>query len=481
MKNLTLIIQLLTCCLLLMAIAVNKNQKILGIAAFIFPFFGKKGHYCAWMCPMGSCQELLGRIVPYNVKISPKTIQTLTEFREMLWILIMAIMCLGIGFELLDYELFAAFLFEQASVPLLVVAMLFAAMSMVVQRPYCRFITKQKGETSTEPSTAAAPQKTLFDETSIGPMQMKNRFVRASVSDPTPNGKVTDKLLNLYESLAKGGVGTILTGYTVVGRNEKNMNILAMYDGTFIEGGRRLTDLVHSHGSNILMQLVSVGSGYSSRTAPDGELMGASAVKNLHTGITPKEMTEEDIRNTINEFAAAALRAKQAGFDGVEIHACHGYLLHQFATPYYNRRTDNYGGSRENRYRLTIEVYEAIRRAVGEDFPVWIKVQSEDHFEQGVTHEDCLYLCRELAKRRIDAIEVSGPFTEYKMNTTYFKEMADKIARETSVPVIVTGGNRIYEEMEKMINETAIDYVGMARPLMTQPDLINQFAAKYKH
>lgn len=342
-------------------------------------------------------------------------------------------------------------------------------------------ITKQKGETSTEPSTAAAPQKTLFDETSIGPMQMKNRFVRASVNDPTPNGKVTDELLNLYESLAKGGVGTILTGYTVVGRNEKNMNILAMYDDTFIEGGRRLTDLVHSHGSNILMQLVSVGSGYSSRTAPDGELMGASAVKNLHTGITPKEMTEEDIRNTINEFAAAALRAKQAGFDGVEIHACHGYLLHQFATPYYNRRTDNYGGSRENRYRLTIEVYEAIRRAVGEDFPVWIKVQSEDHFEQGVTHEDCLYLCRELAKRRIDAIEVSGPFTEYKMNTAYFKEMADKIARETSVPVIVTGGNRIYEEMEKMINETAIDYVGMARPLMTQPDLINQFAAKYKH
>lgn len=312
-------------------------------------------------------------------------------------------------------------------------------------------------------------------------MQMKNRFVRASVSDPTPNGKVTNKLLNLYESLAKGGVGTILTGYTVVGWNEKNMNILAMYDDTFIEGGRRLTDLVHSHGSNILMQLVSVGSGYSSRTAPDGELMGASAVKNLHTGITPKEMTEEDIRNTINEFAAAALRAKQAGFDGVEIHACHGYLLHQFATPYYNRRTDNYGGSRENRYRLTIEVYEAIRRAVGEDFPVWIKVQSEDHFEQGVTHEDCLYLCRELAKRRIDAIEVSGPFTEYKMNIAYFKEMADKIARETSVPVIVTGGNRIYEEMEKMINETAIDYVGMARPLMTQPDLINQFAAKYKH
>ncbi len=329
-------------------------------------------------------------------------------------------------------------------------------------------------------STVGITPKTLFDETSIGSMRLKNRFVRASVEDPTPNGQVTEKLLNRYEALAKGGVGTILTGYTLIDRKEKNKNILAMYDDTFIEGCKRLTDVVHNHDCHILMQLVSLGSAYSSPVASDGEIMGASAVKNLRTGIIPKEMTTTDIGNTVAAFAAAALRAKQAGFDGVEIHACHGFLLHQFATPYYNRRSDNYGGNRENRYRITLEVYEAIRRAVGEDFSVWAKVQSQDNFDQGVTHEDCLYICRELGKRGIDAIEISGNFTDFKMNTAYFKEIADKVATETAVPVIVTGGNRIYEEMEKMINETQIDYVGMARPLIPQPDLINRFAEKYK-
>lgn len=339
---------------------------------------------------------------------------------------------------------------------------------------------KQKGEIKMETSTVGITPKTLFDETFIGSMRLKNRFVRASVEDPTLSGKVTDKLLNRYETLAKGGVGTILTGYTLVDRNEKSKNILAMYDDTFIEGCKKLTDVVHSHDCNILMQLVCLGSAYSSRGVSDGEIMGASPVENLRTGIIPKEMTAADIRNTIAEFAAAALRAKQAGFDGVEIHACHGFLLHQFATSYYNRRSDNYGGNRENRYRITLEVYEAVRRAVGENFSVWIKVQSQDNFDQGVTHEDCLYICRELGKRGIDAIEISGNFTDFKMNTAYFREIADKVATETTVPVIVTGGNRIYEEMEKMINETRIDYVGMARPLISQPDLIHRFAEKYK-
>lgn len=186
-------------------------------------------------------------------------------------------------------------------------------------------------------------------------------------------------------------------------------------------------------------------------------------------------MTVEDIHRIEKAFAEAALRVKKAGFDGVEIHACHGYLLHQFATSYYNRRSDNYGGNRENRYRMTIETYDAIRQAVGEDFQIWIKVQSQDKFEGGVTNDDCLYLCTELAHRGIDAIEISGNFSDFRGNTAYFRDIADKIARATSVPIIVTGGNRDYEEMEKMINETGIEYVGMARPLISQPDLINRF------
>lgn len=200
-----------------------------------------------------------------------------------------------------------------------------------------------------------------------------------------------------------------------------------------------------------------------------------SAVANLKTGITPKEMTTEEIKRLVNKFAQAAIRAKKSGFDGVEIQASHGYLLHQSATPYYNRRTNEYGGSRENRCRLTEEVYEAIRKAVGDDFPIWIKVHSEDIFEGGVTHEDSLYICQELDKRGINAIEISGDFWSGRGNKAYYKEIVSKVAEQISAPVIVTGGNRDFDEMEKMINETSIDYLGIARPLMQSPEMINKY------
>ena len=341
-------------------------------------------------------------------------------------------------------------------------------------------ISKQNNMSNTisskDSTTISSNTKKLFDETHIGNMKLKNRFIRASVQDRTSTGEVTDKIVEHYVSLAKGGVGTILTGYTLINPSEKGMNIMAMYDDTFIAGTSKLTEAVHRNGSNILMQLVYVGSGFGAnpQTAPTS-ILGASAIKNLYTGLTPKEMTLEDIQEIQQNFVDAAVRAKDAGFDGIEIHAAHGYLLHQFATPYYNRRTDIYGGSRENRYRMTIETYEAIRKAVGKEFQIWIKVQSQDGIKDGVTHEDCLYLCKELAKRNIDAIEISGNFSDYKGNTAYFKDIAAKIADETSVPIIVTGGNRIYEDMEKMINDTKIEYVGMARPLISNPDLINQF------
>lgn len=229
-------------------------------------------------------------------------------------------------------------------------------------------------------------RKTLFDKTSIGSMQLKNRFIRASVGDHSFAGKLTDRIIDRYAALAKGGVGSILTGYTLIDESEKNMNILSMYNDIFIEDYKRLTESVHQNGSNILMQLVYVGSGFNSDSAPSSDILGASPIRNIDTGITPREMTVKDILRIENEFAEAALRAKEAGFDGIEIHACHGYLLHQFATAFYNHRSDNYGGNRENRYRMTIETYKAIRRAVGEDFEIWIKVQSQDRFENGITH-----------------------------------------------------------------------------------------------
>ncbi|MCM1050493.1 MAG: NADH:flavin oxidoreductase [Paenibacillus sp.] len=342
----------------------------------------------------------------------------------------------------------------------------------------------KKGEamnpTPTTENTGQQPkvEKTLFQETRIGNLTLKNRFVRASMGDHAPDGKVNSAMIDRYRATARGGVGTILTGYTLVDEAEKGMAIMGMYDDSFIPGNMALVDTVHANGADILMQLVYIGANFHSPNRP-ARILSASSLTNPRTGITTHAMTVEEIKAVVQKFADAAVRAKTAGYDGVEIHACHGYLLNQFATPATNNRTDQYGGSRENRYRITIEVYEAIRHAVGKYFQVWIKVQSQDGYDGGVTNEDCIYLCNELAKRGIDAIEVSGDFFNHKGNTAYFRDVADRIARETKVPVIVTGGNRGYEEMEKMIRETAIDYVGLARPLMANPDLINQFYQEY--
>lgn len=332
------------------------------------------------------------------------------------------------------------------------------------------------GEQETFNNKDKTEMKTLLDRTEAGNLKMKNRFVRASIEDRTIQGFIDkDKTTQLYVNLAKGGVGTILSGYTVIDESEKDMNIFAIYDDKFIDQYSDLTKEVHKNDVNFLMQLVHLGSNIRDNGNLNHKILGASPVANLKTGIIPEEMTKEEIKDIVDKFAKAAVRAKKSGFDGIEIHASHGYMLHQFATSYYNRRKDEYGGSRENRYRLTVEVYETIRKAVGKDYPVWIKVHSEDSFEGGVTHEDCLYISKELDKRGIDAIEISGDFWDFRGNKAYFRNIAEKIASEISAPVIITGGNRDFTEMEKMINETNIEYVGMARPLMQDPEMINKY------
>lgn len=321
--------------------------------------------------------------------------------------------------------------------------------------------------------------RNLFDVTQLGRMTLKNRFIRAAVGEKATQGQVNDYMLDLYKNLAQGGVGTVITGFTLVDETEKYPHMMAFYDDSFYDGHKKLTNLVHKYNTNIILQLVYVGS-YVMGDPTGIPILAPSVVENLNTKVIPQEITIEQIKNIQSKFAEAALRAKNAGYDGIEIHAAHGFLLSQFMTPYYNHRKDLYGGSVQNRARMTLETYGIIRKAVGNDFSVWIKINVNDGFEGGVSLNDVLYLCRELTQKGINAVEISGFFSKFSNDSTsFFRKEAEKIAAENDTAVILTGGNTDIKEMTEIVNNTKIKYFGIARALMKEPDLINRFQKEF--
>lgn len=321
----------------------------------------------------------------------------------------------------------------------------------------------------------------LFDEVRIGTLRAKNRLVRAATYEAlaTESGRVTPKLQAIYEELARGGVGTIIVGYAHVERDEQpNPRMLGIYDDSFVGEYRTLVEAAHAHGTAIVSQLVYGGSSTKLRP-PSKRILGPSAVPNPKTGIVPVEASVDDIRKLVQAFADAAARAQAAGFDGVELHAAHGYLLSQFLNPLLNRRTDGYGGSVENRARMLVEVVEAVRARVGDEFPVFVKMNSSDGVEGGLTEDDSLRAAKLLVACGATAIEVSGPWRACRVRDfegePFFAAYARRLAGELDAPVILTGGNRSFEAMERLSRVDGIAAFGLSRPLICEPDLPNRW------
>ncbi len=331
--------------------------------------------------------------------------------------------------------------------------------------------------------------KSLFDRTEFAGLHLKNRFFRSATRDgfADDRGQVTPELVQIYENLAKGGVGTIITGHAYVTDVEQSKQPCQMgiYDDSLIGGYTRLTDTVHRHNTNIVLQISCVG---AQTYAGGGErlIWGPSPIEDLATKITPKEMSGDEILYLQTAFADAALRAQKAGFDGVQIHAAHGYVLNKFLNPYYNRRTDAYGGTIDNRARMLIETYSAIREKVGTEFPILIKINCSDFMDQGMTFAESRYVCKKLVELGLSAIEVSGgsfsslpnegPVRIIKREQEhYFKQYAVELAQEADAPVILVGGNRDFNSMEEMLNQTDIEYFSLSRPLICESDLINRW------
>ena len=321
----------------------------------------------------------------------------------------------------------------------------------------------------------------LFEEFSIGSLHAENRFVRAATYEALAgiDGSPTPALRAVYEELAEGGAGLIVTGYAHVMADEQpNPRMLGMYDDALVPAYRELVCAVHARGSRIVAQVVYGGSA-TRLDPPSKRILGPSAVADPGTGIVPIEASRRDIADLVDAFATAARRTRAAGFDGVELHAGHGYLLSQFLSPSTNRRTDAYGGSVENRARIIVEIIEASRRAVGPAFPLMVKMNSSDGVEGGLTEEDSLRAAMLLVEGGADAIEVSGAWRACRAcdfgAEPYFGAYASRLAREVGVPVILTGGNRSFGVMERLAEVDGIAGFGMSRPLLCEPDLVERW------
>jgi len=336
-------------------------------------------------------------------------------------------------------------------------------------------------------------EKALFAPVEVAPgFRAKNRLVRSATWEGLADeeGYVTPALEEMYEELAKGGVGTLISGIIYAEKNDQpSRNMLGLDEDRFIPGCRKLCDLVHAHDCRIVAQIAGGGSMTHYKTE-ERRVYAPSAPPDdaMYTGA--QEMTREEIHTLTRHLAEAAVRAKEAGFDGVQIHAAHGFLLSQFLEPRYNWRTDEYGGSLENRARFLLEVYDATRAAVGDDYQIWIKINCESFLPEGegMTFEECRWVCRQLADRGINTIEVSGgncnatPLELGPMRTNirgpeqegYFLEQAAILAEELDVPILSVGGYRSREKMEAVLRETKVEMISLCRPLICEPDLPNR-------
>ncbi|MFC1868860.1 NADH:flavin oxidoreductase [Thermodesulfobacteriota bacterium] len=328
----------------------------------------------------------------------------------------------------------------------------------------------------------------LFENSEINGMILPNRFVRSATWEgmATDDGAVTPKLIETMVGLARGGVGLINSSHAYI-RQEGQAGPwqLGIYKDALINGLRELTAAVHDSGGKIVMQLAHAGHFASER------LIGqVPTVVSDYEGLakTPRhELTIDDIGEIVIDFADAALRAKSSGFDGIQIHSAHGYLLSQFLSPIFNQRHDEYGGDIRNRARVHLEIYRAVRKAVGKDYPVLIKMNCRDFAENGLTPEDSLQAGKLLADAGLDAIELSGGLlTGGKLSPirtginsaekeAFFRKDARAFKKEIHVPLILVGGIRSLEVVEQLFEDGVADYFSMSRPFIREPDLIKRW------
>jgi 2,4-dienoyl-CoA reductase-like NADH-dependent reductase (Old Yellow Enzyme family) len=299
-------------------------------------------------------------------------------------------------------------------------------------------------------------------------MPVKNRLVRsATMIAAASEGRPTEEYNEKHRELARGGVGVIITGFMISTRADARYGRqIFIYDDSYIPGLKRLADAVHEADSQCRL-VAQIGH--------SGESVGPSGIKwPLPWKRKGRTLATEEVDAIVTDFSDAIYRVKTAGFDGVELHGAHAYLLSSFLSPLTNQRTDQYGGSLEKRVHIIQAIMDQARAQVGPDFPILIKVNSDDNAAEGIRPESFPALANEIVKTGVAALDVSGndclqEDIEDTGDQAYF--FAGAKALEVKTPIILTGGNRSVEYMEKLLHTDEIDFIGMARPLIREPDL----------
>ncbi len=308
--------------------------------------------------------------------------------------------------------------------------------------------------------------KKIFEPMKMKHIETKNRLIRSATWEgiANPDGSITKETYDIYEELAKGGVGAIITGFTSVALHDYYFDgMMRLCDDTLIPQYKKLVDIIHAERTPVITQL-ALGAYYRE--------------KNGHfQQVEPDDMTVEEINYVIRQFIDAAVCAKEAGFDGVQIHAAHFFFLSRFISPSVNHRKDAYGGSTEKRARILLAIMDGIRKET-EGLHITIKINSSDFTFGGLEKTESLAICKLLDQAGIDSIEVSGNGTSVSgirphVNEGYFAPFAAEVADNVSCPVIVVGGFRSLDTMEDVLNKTKIELISLSRPLLREPNLPN--------
>jgi 2,4-dienoyl-CoA reductase-like NADH-dependent reductase (Old Yellow Enzyme family) len=326
----------------------------------------------------------------------------------------------------------------------------------------------------------------VFSEGRIGALRLPNRLIRSATAErmATAEGLATEGHISMYRALAAGGAGLVIAGHSYIRADGRAGPTMAgLHDDRTIPGWRRVVDAVHAEGGLIAAQI-----NHGGRQSPPALVGTPRAPSAVALGeMIPLPFTDAEIIELIDSYVAAARRAVAAGFDAIQIHSAHGYLLSSFNSPFTNRREDRWGGDWAGRARTAREVIRAVRRLVGPEYPLLMKMNATDGIAAGISLADATRMGADFASAGLDAIEISGGSADAPtvMSQTirpggheaYFAAEAAAVRAAVSIPVITVGGIRSYEVANRVLEDGTADFVALCRPFIREPDLPRRWAA----